>query len=462
MINRAAIYTRISDDREGKGLGVERQRQECMALAERLGWTVVEVFSDNDISAYSGRSRPSYKRLLKAIEEGEIDGLIAWHTDRLHRSPKELEAFMDVVEKANLQIQTVTSGALDLNNSTGRLVARILGATARQESEHKSERGVSKQRELAMAGKFAGGSIRPYGFEKDGKTIIESEAEVIRDLVARYMAGESLSSLCRWLNVSGVCSTTHGTWRTRTIKTMLFSGRISGMREYKQEIVAVAEWDPIISRELGEQIRARMKIHHPYTVRTARRYLLSGMLRCGMCGTLMISQSSHGIRTYRCLKGVANIGCGLVSIKSELVEEAMCEAVLIRLESKEFQNALRSRAGNNEQVRAAESDLLISQSKLEELAIMYAQGEMTRSQQLTAHSVVMEKVKSAQRILASATQSTFLLPEKGESADLASRFKTLNLDRQRAIIKTALDNVVIAAGSNRGFHLARVQPIWRL
>ena len=58
---QAAIYTRISKDREGAGLGVERQRADCQELAGRLRWTVVEVFSDNDISAYSGRTRPGYQ-----------------------------------------------------------------------------------------------------------------------------------------------------------------------------------------------------------------------------------------------------------------------------------------------------------------------------------------------------------------------------------------------------------------
>ena len=58
----AAIYVRISRDRNGDCLGVERQEQECRTLAERLGWTVTEVYSDNDISAFSGRRRPDYER----------------------------------------------------------------------------------------------------------------------------------------------------------------------------------------------------------------------------------------------------------------------------------------------------------------------------------------------------------------------------------------------------------------
>jgi hypothetical protein len=51
---RAAIYTRISDDHTGEELGVQRQLDDCTALAERLGWEAVARYDDNDISAYSG------------------------------------------------------------------------------------------------------------------------------------------------------------------------------------------------------------------------------------------------------------------------------------------------------------------------------------------------------------------------------------------------------------------------
>jgi site-specific DNA recombinase len=51
----AAIYTRISSDRAGAGLGVDRQEDDCRNLAAKLGWEVAIVLEDNDISAYSGR-----------------------------------------------------------------------------------------------------------------------------------------------------------------------------------------------------------------------------------------------------------------------------------------------------------------------------------------------------------------------------------------------------------------------
>jgi len=58
---RAGLYARISKDREGAGLGVERQRDGCTALAGRLGWDATAVYTDNDISAYSGKRRPGHE-----------------------------------------------------------------------------------------------------------------------------------------------------------------------------------------------------------------------------------------------------------------------------------------------------------------------------------------------------------------------------------------------------------------
>ena len=93
---RAAIYCRISDDREGRGLGVARQERELREVCAGKGLDAAAVFRDNDISAsrYSKKSRPGYQELLEAIKSGEVDVLVVWDLDRLCRRPIEQEAFM--------------------------------------------------------------------------------------------------------------------------------------------------------------------------------------------------------------------------------------------------------------------------------------------------------------------------------------------------------------------------------
>jgi len=137
---RAAVYVRISQDKTGARAGVERQEDDCRVLADRLGWTVTRVYADNDISAYSGKPRPDYKLMLDDIAAGQIDAVLAWHPDRLHRSPKELEHYIDVCEAARIPTHTEQAGNWDLSTPAGRMVARQIGAVSRYESEHKSQR----------------------------------------------------------------------------------------------------------------------------------------------------------------------------------------------------------------------------------------------------------------------------------------------------------------------------------
>src|SRR4051812_25184649 len=107
MDKRAAIYARISHDGTGDAAGVQRQEADCAALAAARGWDVVGVYVDNDVSAYSGKPRPEYRRLLGDLRAGLVDVVVAWHPDRLHRRPVDLEEFIDVLEVVGASVATV-------------------------------------------------------------------------------------------------------------------------------------------------------------------------------------------------------------------------------------------------------------------------------------------------------------------------------------------------------------------
>ncbi|WP_234442103.1 recombinase family protein [Streptomyces sp. NRRL S-1448] len=196
MTTRAAIYVRISQDRGGAGLGIARQEEGCRALCARKGWDVVDVYPDNDVSAYSGAPRPKWQELLADINEGIVNAVVCWHVDRLTRSPRELEDVIDLADRHGLELATV-SGEIDLATPTGRMIARMLGAAARHEAEHKAERQQRQRRQAAEAGKVAGGGKRPFGYEDDRITLKKGEAEIVREGTRRVLAGESLSSICR-------------------------------------------------------------------------------------------------------------------------------------------------------------------------------------------------------------------------------------------------------------------------
>src|SRR4051794_28818806 len=96
----AAIYARISSDTEGKAAGVLRQVADCRKLAGSLGWPVGGEYVDNDVSAYSGKRRPDYERMLADLADGTVDAVLVYHLDRLTRRPIELEQFLATVDRA--------------------------------------------------------------------------------------------------------------------------------------------------------------------------------------------------------------------------------------------------------------------------------------------------------------------------------------------------------------------------
>src|SRR3954468_11838107 len=184
-IVRAAVYCRISDDRQGLGLGVERQAQDCLALAQRNGWAVTRTLIENDTSAYSGKPRTQYAELMAAVAAGEVDVIVAWDPDRLHRSPAELESFIAAVERAGGGVGTGEAGQWDLSTASGKLVARMLGSIARHESDHKSERVRRALEQNATAGRSHGRV--PYGWTREAgpdgavrEVIVPEQAAVVR------------------------------------------------------------------------------------------------------------------------------------------------------------------------------------------------------------------------------------------------------------------------------------------
>lgn len=341
---RAALYLRISDDKAGGGLGVKRQREDCEALAAARGWEVVEVYTDNDRSAYSGKPRPAYERMMRDIDADAFDAVISWHADRLHRSPRELESFVDAIQRNGVQVQTVKSGEMDLSTPTGLLVARILGATSRHESEHKSDRIRRKALQMAQAGQPTGGG-RPYGFLADKVTHDPVEAEVIREVAGRVLAGESPYAIARDLNDRGIPTASGNRWHPNTLKRLICSPRIAGLRQHITRPTGTnqpgggvyrgegdlypAIWKPIIPRRQWERVRVKADKADRRT-RSGRTYLLTGFLFCWACGRHLVGQPNAGHPSYQCAKAAG--GCGRVCIKAEPLEDHIEDRVRTALE----------------------------------------------------------------------------------------------------------------------------------
>lgn len=461
---RAAIYARISSDRDGDELGVRRQILDCEKLAERKRWTVTDRYVDNDVSAYSGRVRPEYRRLLEDIAAGLIDAIVVWHLDRLHRQPKELEEFFDAVDAAGITRLASVTGDVDLSTHDGRFMARILGAVSRKESDDKSRRITRKHEELAQQGRATGGGDRPFGFEPDRVTIRESEASVIRECAARFLAGDTVRGICADLDARGVRTVQGKKWQAQTMVRMLRSARISGQREHRGVIVAKAEWPAIITPAQTARIRAIFADPSRRTNRTARRYLLVRLLRCGLCGATLVSRpNGEGVRRYMCARGVGFSGCGHLFIKADELEFFLVEAVLHRLDSPELAAAMNGGSGDPDSERI-QAELDEATAHLAELATAYGERTITLAEWLAAREPIERRMATAKRRLARLGRVSVVEGHVGHASALRKTWPDLPLTRQRAIVAAVLDHVVVGPG-RRGFNRfdeTRLTPVWRV
>jgi DNA invertase Pin-like site-specific DNA recombinase len=153
----ADIYCRISRDREGESLGVDRQQRDCEAMAERLGWEVVAFY----VTTTSQRTRANPIRSTAGrstrCARGKSGGVLTWHPDRLYRRAVDLEEIVNIAGAQQLQIATVASGDVDLSTPTGRTNARIIGAVAQWEVERTRQRVVASKKQAAAQGRYRGG-----------------------------------------------------------------------------------------------------------------------------------------------------------------------------------------------------------------------------------------------------------------------------------------------------------------
>ena len=467
-VQSAAIYARISADVEGKSLGVQRQLEDCRKLAADRGWPVGAEYVDNDVSAFSGKPRRQYARMLADLGSGARDAVIVYNLDRLHRRPAELEEFVALCEGAGVsQVATVTAD-IDLGNDDGLFMARIFAAFAAKESGRKSARIRRKMLQNAEQG-LPHGSVRPFGYEADKITLRESEAAVVREMVDRYLAGQSLLSLTVWLNECGISPAVAKSWQTSAVRQILCSGRIAGLREHRGEVIGPAKWPAIITPAERDRVLARVAARSVTKTRAARTYLLSGMLRCGRCGNRLFSQARHAnpdhrVRRYVCLKGPDHGGCGRLTVVAEPVEALLTDAVLTRLDSRHLAKALSGKSNPNHDVAALAAAVEADQVRLDELAGLYAAGAVSAREWIAARDPITARITGARRHIAEATDTSEVYELVGTGGALRQGWPNLGLDRQRAIIKSILDYAVIAPGTPgaRSLDISRVQPCWRI
>lgn len=456
-MTRAAIYTRISSDPLRDELGVRRQERECRQLADRLGWTVVEVFVDDDRSAYSGRPRPAYGRLVDAIKHGDIDALVAWHPDRLHRSPRELEDFIDLIDASGVEVATVQAGRWDLSTPAGRMTARVVGAVARGESEHRSARLRAKHRELAERGLPSGGGTRPFGYRSDRVTVDPQEAQWVREAAERVLAGEPLRSIITDWEQRGIPTVTGARWTNHVLRQVLCSPRIAGLRVHRG-VTTPGVWEPIVDADTHLRLVAVLRDPGRRTNRTRGAYLLTGGLAvCGLCGARLVARPrGDGRRCYVCARGPGFSGCGKIRVLAEPFEADVEARVLAVLAGSDLPAVPDSDRRVEAEVEALEA------RRAQLAADHYADGVIDRAQFLAASRALDERLVALRAEMVRDIEIERRAAVVADSDRLVADWADMSMRQRRAVVEVFVDAVVVGPavrGRNR-YDRGRVQVRW--
>lgn len=432
---RAAIYTRASLDRTGEGKSNERQRDECVRLVDYKRWDLVTVdgepsADDISISAYGEKERPAWLRVLRMIEDGDIDVLVAWHLDRLTRNMADLERLIVLCEKHNVSVATAT-GDIDLTNDTGRMVARILAAVARQEVERKAARQRLSHVQRRAEGR-PWSAVKMLGYSPTGE-VIEEEAAAIREAMQEVIdEGASLSELGRRWHQLGLTSPYKDDskpWTPRGVKKVLTNPRLAGFITQDGEVLGKGAWEPLVDEHTFTLAVA--KLNEPSRVSGKKKEggrtpanLLTGIMRCSTCNGTVRAGSKRGQEVYQCPKWHTTVAR---TDADELVRSAIASALSLTAPDAILEPA---RVAVDPSAIQAEIDTL--RDRMEMLAGSYARGVTIQSAYESASAYVKGEIERLVALQGGSAEDT----EWGEiRANLVRTFLGDDMGRQRRALE---------------------------
>ena len=416
---------------------------------------MTEVYIDDDVSAWSGRTRPAYARMLADIEARKLDAVVCYDLDRLHRQPRELEAFFDSCDRAGVTKLASVSGDVDLASSDGQLIARIMGAVAKKSSDDTSRRIKRRFQDDAEAGKPHG--PRAFGYNPDRLSINRPEAKLVKEMVRRVLAGEPLNAIARDLNERGVSGPQGGRgWAGTTVRAVVSNPRLAGLRAHHGVIVGEAQWPGIIDRPTHERIVAHFAVPGRSRTSPARLNLLSGFMTCGRCGGLLNYSRRGDWPMIACQRAPGRPNCGGVGVSARALENLVVEALLQRFESERLADA----AGEADDADAV-AEVVKLESRMTELGELFAAGDISRGEWIQVRASIDKRLSAARKAIAAAGhQRHRSIAVEGMMRDA---WPKLELQQRRTIIEAAIDKIVVKPTRKRGpkFDEDRIDVVWR-
>jgi site-specific DNA recombinase len=438
---RVGTYARISDDADQTGLGVARQQDDTRQLVDQRGWTLVESYTDNDVSAYQPKAkRPDFERMLGDLEAGTLQGIVVYDLDRLARKPSDLERIIDLYDQRPLVFATVQQD-IDLSTPDGRTMARVMVAFANKSSMDTARRMARKKQELAENG-LGFSNYRPFGWNEDRLTLNEPEAQLLRDAAEDVLRGTALSVICDRWNSHGWRTVRGNRWGTNIIRRVLRAPRIAGFAMYQGELLTDSggqpirgKWEPILDeatwRALCEALVPKQRAQ-----RKPGR-MLTNVARCGVCGAGMAISRYANTYRYLCRGDIITRGCNRIGIDGPKLE-AQIESLIFAYLDQKIETPPVPWQG---QARLDEVN-----TKIAELMEEYRAG-------LSGQIVFpMVRTLEAEQSELRAEQVQFTRRKHRKSITIEGEWSDLDLHAKRAVIQSVIEAVVIKPIGSRINH----------
>lgn len=285
------LYARKSSEAEEKqALSIDSQVKEMLAIAQRDGLNIVEIYRESHSAKDCGQ-RPVYNQLLGDIRSGKFNGIMTWHPDRLARNAGDLGAVVDLLDQKKL-VEIRTHSQRFTNNPNEKFLLMILGSQAKLENDNKSinvKRGLKTKCELGLWP-----SVAPTGYlnstnvnEKGVIYIDHQRASTIKKMFEK-VANESYSGkkLFYWLRDEVKFKTRFGKPLTLSnVYIILKNPFYYGWFEYPKNS---GRWfqgkhEAIITKELFDIVQE--KVNRPFVRVESKEFAFTKLIKCGLCNS---------------------------------------------------------------------------------------------------------------------------------------------------------------------------------
>ena len=393
---RYALYARKSTTSEDKqASSITDQIRDCMervvSADEHNPLKVVKVYKES-YSAKIADTREEFKAMVRDIELGRIDGVIAWHPDRLSRNMKEAGAIIDLVDRGLIRDLKFATFTFE-NNPAGKMLLGITFVMAKQYSEHLSEsvdRGNARAIEDAeFLGKFKHGYIIDSNrfFQPDPVNFTK-----VKHMFDMALAGKSQKDIRLWINEQGYtvqkrrgAEPIQHIWDKDDVSKLLKSPHYAGIHDWGKnfvDLVVAYDFTPMITVQEYLQIN---KIDSLKSTKISARQrprggtvgadLMRGRVYCGNCQQTLTSmlipkkendtgKIIHSRYYYKC----ETLGCDLEgkSARAGVVLEAAQEFFATYLfVTEENYEEFKTHVKKTLAARSAEFDSAIARLKTE-------------------------------------------------------------------------------------------------